>query len=273
MATFFEIHLSGGDPAYARQAAQAAFAAVDRVERLLSRFLEASEVSQINRLDAGDVVQVSPEVLDCLEQALRLQELTRGAFDPALGEPGAARGRLLLDREALLVGREGGPVSLDLGAIGKGFALDLAAGELDDWDLRRALLVGGGSSLLARDGPDPQSEKGWEIALGGVLPPRRLFLRNNALGSSGTAVKGEHIIDPHTGLPVPAGYRTWAVSASAADADALSTAWMVLPKEEVRAICAANPGIAAIVQATDGSESLWETGLAACGNLKLEDAN
>ncbi len=222
MATYFEIRIAGGDSAYAGQAAQAAFGAIDRMEGLLSRFLETSEISQINRLQPGEVVRVSPDVFDCLEQALGLQELTRGAFDPALANrPPAPRGQLLMDRESLLIGLEGGGISLDLGAIGKGYALDVAAGELRSWDVEKVLLIGGGSSLLALAAPVSESDRGWEIALGGVSPPQRLFLENSALGSSGTAVKGEHIIDPRTGTPVPAGHRTWAVASSAAAADAL----------------------------------------------------
>jgi FAD:protein FMN transferase len=271
MATYFEVRIAGAEAAYAGQAAQAAFSAVDRTEALLSRFLETSEVSQINRLQPGEVVRVSPDVFDCIEQALELQKLTRGAFDPTFamrksarrsptGEGGPPRGQLLMDRESLLVGLEGGGLSLDLGAIGKGYALDIAAGELRAWDVERALLIGGGSSLLALAGPG--ADRGWEIALGGVSPARRLSLENNALGSSGTAVKGEHIIDPRTGAPVPAGNRTWAVAASAAAADALSTAWMVLSAAEIEEICAANPGVGAIVQ-TPGEELF-------CKNIKLE---
>jgi len=271
MATYFEIRIAGAEAAYAGQAAQAAFSAVDRIEGQLSRFLEASEISQISRLQPGEVVRISPDVFECLEQALELQKLTRGAFDPTFamrksprrsptGEGGPPRGQLLMDRESLLVGLEGGGISLDLGAIGKGYALDVAAGELRDWDIERGLLIGGGSSLLALAGPAP--DRGWEVALGGVSPARRLLLENNALGSSGTAVKGEHILDPGTGVPVPEGIRTWAVAASAAAADAISTAWMVLPLAEIEEICAANPQIGAIVHTA--GENLF------CRNVNLE---
>ena len=265
MATFFEVRVAGGEAPYARQAAQAAFAVIDQAENRLSRFLDGSEVSQINRLRSGEVLRVSPDVCACLAQALDLQALTRGAFDPGLGgAKGAAPGQLLIDRESLLVSLDGGAAALDLGAIGKGFALDLAAEELRDWELPRTLLNGGGSSLLAFTGPGAGSDWKWEIGIGGDVghPSHRLFLENTALGSSGTAVKGEHILDPRTGQPVAAGRRTWAVAPSAAAADALSTAWMVLPLEEIEAICAARPGIGAIVQFNDDPANLWSTALA-----------
>ena len=270
MATFFEMRVAGGGDAYAGQAAQAAFAIIDRTEMRLSRFLEGSEISQINRLQPGEVLRVSVEVAACLAQAIELQALTHGAFDPGLGGPPTAllqrvgdnafhRGQLLIDNESLLVGVEGGPVSLDLGAIGKGFALDLAAEELRDWELPRTLLNGGGSSLLSFTGPGAGLDKQWEIGIGGDRPTHRLFLENNALGSSGTAVKGEHILDPDTGKPVPSGRRTWAIAPTAAAADALSTAWMILPLDEIETICAERQGIGAIVQ-SDGK--YWSTGLA-----------
>lgn len=254
MATYFEIRISAADAAYAGQAAQAAFGAIDRIEGLLSRYREGSDISQVNRLRSGEVVRVGPEVFDCLELALGYQEMTRGAFDPALGDPSRPRGgQLLMDRQSLLVSLEGDGISLDLGAIGKGYGLDIAADELRTWGIERALLIGGGSSLLALAGPDPESERGWEISLGGVRPVQRLALANQGLGSSGTAVKGEHILDPRTGAPVPAGRRTWAVAASAAAADALSTAWMVLALSDIEEICAAHPEVGAAVQ-EEGNE-------------------
>ena len=263
MATFFEVRIAGGEAPYARQAAQAAFAIVDRTEARLSRFLDGSEISQINRLRPSQIMSVSPELADCLTQALDLQALTRGAFDPGFGGAGPpASGQLLIDREALLVSVAGGTVALDLGAIGKGFALDLAAAELAAWELPQTLLIGGGSSLLALPGSGASSRMKWEVGIGGAKPSHRLFLEKDALGSSGTAVKGEHIVDPRTGRPVSAGRRTWAVAASAAAADALSTAWMVLTFEEIAAVCEERPGIGAIVQTGDDPAAVWATALA-----------
>jgi FAD:protein FMN transferase len=257
MATTFEIRISGAGTADAGGAARTAFSVIDRMERLLSRFVESSDISRINALRPGETALVSPETLDCLEQALRFQEMTLGAFDPSLG----AGGRILMDRDALLIGVEDAPVSLDLGAIGKGFALDLAAAELGDWDIGNALLVSGGSSVLALGA---HGGAGWEVSLGGVSPARRLFLRDYALGGSGTAVKGEHILDPRTGARIPAGRRTWALAATAAAADALSTAWMILSPAEIQATCSANPGTAAILQDASIGSELWTAGLASC---------
>jgi len=256
MATYFEARISAPDATYAKQAAQAIWSIIDLCESRLSRYQETSEISLINRLKPGEVQKVSPEVFECLKLCLNYQAITGGAFDPALGPYTEKRGQLLMDENSFLVGVEGGMISLDLGAIGKGYALDLAAEELLSWDIEQALLVSGGSSLLALNSPDPQ---GWKIGIGGAQTGRYLYLKNNALGSSGTAVKGEHIINPMTGQPAQSNRRTWAIAKSAAKADALSTAWMILDTDEIQSICQTDVTTGAVMQSMDNPKELWTT--------------
>jgi FAD:protein FMN transferase len=246
MATSFELRLAGVDADYAGRAATEAFRLVDRMENLLSRFREDSEISRIGRLRDGDAMRVSPETFDCLRIALALNESTGGAFDPALGHwrepdsvtPGAPgpRGRLTLYPEGFTVVCDGGCVRPDLGAIGKGYALDLIATLLADWEISQALLIAGGSSLLALDGPTPGT--GWEVTL---TATQSFHLRRLAVGASGAAVKGVHILDPRDGTPCHRYARTWAVAGSAAEADALSTACMLLDPGQIAAVCARHP--------------------------------
>ncbi len=240
MATWFELHLVTDDATYAGQAALEAFALINRLENLLSRFREDSEVSQIGRLTPGETLRLSAETFDCLRLALDLHALTGGAFDPALGHLGlpsdTPRGRLVLFPEDRTVQCEGGPVQLDLGAIGKGFALDLVAEHLREWELPRALLVAGGSSLLALDGPADGTD--WELTL---TKRQSIWIANAAIGASGADVKGAHILDPHSGEPCHLYARTWACAGSAAAADALSTAWMLLERDEINAVCERRP--------------------------------
>lgn len=267
MATTFEIRIAGQPAAYARQAAEACFTLADRLEDLLSRYRESSDIACINRLAPGEVFRVSADTAACLALALELSALTGGAFDPTLGHEidqlrsGTAlpttRGRLLLDAEGLAVQVLDGPVSLDLGAIGKGFALDRMAALLGEWGIDRALFIGGGgSSLLALDGP--ADSEAWEIGVG--EPSRALPLRHRAVGASGTSVKGEHILDPVTRQPARGPVRAWAFDASAAAADALSTAWMVLTTPEVAEVCALRPGAGAIIQPVAGPHALVTLG-------------
>jgi thiamine biosynthesis lipoprotein len=268
MATCFEVHVAGQDPAYAGQAAAAAFAELDRLEGLLSRFQESSEVSCINRLAPGGSMRVSPDTFDCLEIALRMHALTGGAFDPTLGRAtlgdpeasGLPRGLLELDPSTLSATVRDAAVALDLGAIGKGFALDRMAGVLGEWGVRQALLVGGGSSVLALE--PPPGTPGWEIALGSGALRRSLWLDRQSVGSSGTSVKGQHILDPITLKPPGHVHRTWALCDTAAESDALSTAWMCLCTEEIEEICGSRPRTGAILQAEADSQDLVAIGCA-----------
>ena len=90
-----------------------------------------------------------------------------------------------------------GQLQIDLGAIGKGFALDRMADLLRDWDCESFLLVAGGSSILAGD--PPKDAPGWSCGLGDDNASQRLLLKHASLSGSGLTVKGEHILDPRTG--------------------------------------------------------------------------
>ncbi len=268
MATSFEVHVTGHPHGYAEKAAAASFAELDRLEGLLSRYQESSEISCINRLAPGESERVSPDTLECLGVALRMHALTGGAFDPALGfstggsdaSLGARKGRLEIDPAAFTVTVLEAPVALDLGAIGKGFSLDRMAEVLGEWGANRALLVAGGSSILALD--PPVEGRGWEITLGSGALRRHLWLQRQSVGSSGTSVKGQHILDPLTLRPPALVHRTWALCDSAAESDALSTAWMCLSREEIAEICASRPRTGAILQAEAHSERLVTIGYA-----------
>ena len=262
MATWFEIRVATADADYAAQAVQEVFSRIDQLEARLSRYREDSEVRQLGRLAPGETLRLHPDTFACLHQALELATATGGAFDPGLGHLRPARGviatadtprgRLLLDPEARLVGCEGAPVHLDLGAIGKGYALDLAAEMLREWDLPNALLLAGGSSLLALVAPPGTA--GWEI---GLTSRQSIWLADTALGASGATVKGAHIFDPRDGTPTHGYFRTWASAPSAAAADALSTAAMLLNRGELEQVSTRLPETGfALIAAEERAEAL-----------------
>ena len=201
MATVFEVHCVHADVRYARQAAQAAFYLVDRLELELSRFIANSDIARINDLAAGRSTRVSPWTMECLENARRLYSLTGQAFDISIG---SGFDRLELIPDEFAVHARAGGARLDLGGIGKGYAVDRMAEVLEEWEIPHALVHGGFSSVLALEAP-PERD-GWPLTLSAPGPGEDLVLarvkaRRRALSASGVR-KGDHILDPRTGRSV-----------------------------------------------------------------------
>jgi len=280
MSTEFEILISGDDQEYARQAADAAFREIDRMERLLSRYDPGSDIGQINLLKPGGTVRVTADTMECILTALWVYNETGGAFDATIGplincwrdKEGHARQpsdseierarqitgmeRLTIDPDHFSIGWKDLPTDwegghgisqgfeIDLGGIGKGFSIDKAAEVLDDWSIRNALINGGTSTVLAL-GTAPNQNDGWVLGIGGPWGKKcgmdHVVLKDLALSGSGKEVKGEHIIDPQTGRPTKTHIAAWAICPSAAVSDALSTAFMIMHKNQIEAFCRRNP--------------------------------
>jgi FAD:protein FMN transferase len=269
MATVFEVFTPHPDRRYAAQAAQAAFDVVDTLERELSRFIPNSDIARINNLSAGQETGVSPATLECLTIARHVFDLTAGAFDVSLGTGLPA---LELHEDIRVRAAKDG-VQLDLGAIGKGYAVDCMAEVLEEWELGPALVHGGFSSVLALE--PPRDHTGWPLTMSDPMEPSRvlwrLAVRQTALGASGLR-KGDHIRDPRSGEPVRGRIAAWAAVqrppradtadardtprlAAAAVADALTTAFMLMGHDEIQALCERNPGLEAwVLPGDDGNE-------------------
>jgi thiamine biosynthesis lipoprotein len=241
MATQFQIRIADEEKTYAAQAAQAAFALTDELESLLSRFRASSDISQLAQLTPGEKLRVSEPVFACLQIAQRMEFVTRGAFSvtAAALKNQPTRPLWSLVPKEFSVRCDSGQLAFDLGAIGKGFAVDRMAEILREWECPAFLLVAGGSSVLAGDAP--KAAAGWSCGLGDDNSPQRYWLKNVSLSGSGLAVKGKHIFDPRTGLPAQRQNRAWALADTAAESDALSTAAMVLSEAETAEVVVKNP--------------------------------
>jgi thiamine biosynthesis lipoprotein len=236
MGTVFEALIAGTDEAYAIQAAQAAFAEVDRIERLFNRFEPGSEISQVNRVRAGETMVIGVETYECLLHAEKVCRETSGAFNVQFGASVALPNlEFYRNQNGFAVRILAGSACIDLGGIGKGYALDRAAILLADWGIGCALIHGGTSTALAVGGE-------WPVLTGGDVD-RPFRLRAGALSGSGTEVKGDHIIDTRTGRPVRGRLGAWAYHLEATEADALSTAFMVMEPESVEGYCRCHPSV------------------------------
>ena len=256
---------------------EAAFAEVARLEGALSNWSEASEISRLNREAAGDAFRCSPDLFGAVRAALRWAEATDGAFDPtveplvrALGlrDPGgrlpdaAGPPRHMTGGPVGGAGVGGGPaaapvgwwhvradeasrsiafdapgVGLDLGGIGKGFALDAAARVLRRIGFRDALLDFGGQVLAAGSAPGGSP---WPVGI--AAPGRRseaafwIAVRDRSVSTSGNderAIDGPagpigHILDPARRAPALYGGEVTVVARDATTADALSTGLFVM---------------------------------------------
>jgi thiamine biosynthesis lipoprotein len=272
MATTFEIIIQYDDPIYARQAADAAFYELDRLEGELSRFIENSDISRLNNLPTGQPLLIGLDTYHCLELSKQVYSDTNGAFDITIGSlfdcwlnddktlrtPSKAEldfackhtgaDHLQLAQTPYAVELFLSPLKVDLGGIGKGYAVDRMADLLRQWGIDRALIHGGYSSLLALDGP--LGAAGWPVTLseptgrGRVIT--RLFLHSKALSASGLR-KGMHIINPRTANLVKHIIAAWSLASNAAIADALSTAFMVMSPKEIEQYCQVHPDVSAMV--------------------------
>jgi uncharacterized protein (TIGR03663 family) len=272
MATTFEIMIVHEDIRYARQATLAAFDLLDKLEQELSGYIENSDISRINHLAAGRPLVVGLNTFECLQLSAKMYDQTGGAFDVTIGPllscwlnndktartPSAEELKLARQRTGMNLLRlneadytvevltEG--VTIDLGGIGKGYALDKMAQLLREWGIETALVHSGFSTVLALGSP-PQTT-GWPLTMSNPANLEQtlalIHLHNDALAGSGLK-KGPHIIDPRTGKPVEGTVAAWARAADATTADALSTAFMIMTPAQIERYCSRHPDTRAMV--------------------------
>ncbi len=282
MATTFEIALPFGTP-NAMDAAEDALELIDELEDQLTVYRDTSEVSQLNRMAASGPVVVEAKLFDLLNLAATLTADTQGAFDIATGsmikawgfykregripppaELGVARDNsgmrhVILNAEMRSVKYRRPRLEINLGGIGKGYALDRAAELLQTkWGIRSALLHGGGSSVRAIGTP-PGQPRGWPIAIQHPTDRTKslgtVWLNNDALGTSAATFqffeynsrKYGHLLDPRTGWPADGTQSASVIAPNAATADALSTAFFVLGETAAKAYCQPRPELGVLI--------------------------
>ncbi len=282
MATQFEALFPLGTP-QAYQAGAAALDEVDALEAQLTVYRADSEMSLINQHAPRVPVKASANLFDLLLLCRHLHVQTHGAFDPALGvliktwgffrrqgsvpEPealAAARqqsgmAHVQLDSAEQTVAYDVPGLEINLGSIGKGFALDQAIKRVrQEYGIKDVLLHGGQSSVFAM-GREPGAQAGWQVQLADAdLAGSSLgwfWLQNRGLGISSATYQNlefegrklSHHLDPRTGWPVEGLACAAATAPSAAEADALATAFFLLGVEETKTYLQTHPQIGAVL--------------------------
>jgi len=269
MGTIYTLDVYASDESTAAQLAEDAFEVIDRVDDELSNYKPSSELSRISRDAGSGAVTTDPETFAFLKRSVYWSEASHGAFDitvgpllrawgfffhngriPAQSELVALRSTLgwqniVLDDSARTVRfRNGKPMDLDPGSIGKGFAVDLAVTRLRADGVTAALLSAGGSTVYAIGAPP--GEEGWPVSVPDALHPgklaSRVLLKDTSLSTGACTEKffvrdGHrycHIFNPQTMRPVEGMLQTTVIDPSATDSDALSTVAFVLTPEQSR---------------------------------------
>lgn len=230
------IAAADAEPAYGAAAAQVAFAEIDRLEGELSRYLDTSDIGRLNAAPADAQQVIGFDAIECLALAMRVWRNSGGAFDVTapVSDPDA-RGfaGLVIDFQARIVTKRHAGVRVDLGGVGKGYALDQAVAALREWRLGAVVAHCGHSTALAfGDG----SQAAYMATLRHPLDDSALAgveLREMALAGSAMVKKGAHILDPRGGARAAPALAAWAMAPSAALADALSTTCMLLRDDEI----------------------------------------
>ena len=297
MGTVFQATLCQAEPVPQGQTSAVwheVFTTAQRFDNLFTTYAPHSPLSHLNA-QAGQGFQAVPaEVSEILRLSQRYAALTNGAFDitvrPLLSlwrhaattrtQPTAAAIRHTLrfigsqKLHFAAPHRVGLPVpgmALDLGGIGKGYALDRIAKQLHEQRLTNALLNFGQSSLWALG--HPPDEEGWRLLLrqpNGEIVGAATFSDQavSISGSLGQSMQVEgrrygHIIDPRTGRPVQRDLLACVVAPSAAQAEALSTALLILGEQEGLDLIEQLDGVEGFLREAHGTQWMttgWERG-------------
>ncbi len=256
---------------------------LDRVESLMSTWDSTSELSLFNRSSSTSPTPLSSETMAVLEIAAEVGERSGGALDVTVAplvdawgfgpsstdpprppttetvdrlRPLIGLDRLQLDTRAGTAAKAHAGVAVDLSAIAKGYALDVAAEGVVRMGAAEFALEVGGEVRAHGSRPDGAP---WRVAVEAPTPGSRtifrvLDLRDEAIATSGDyrnfheidGVRYAHLIDPRSALPVPwRGFSVSVLHVQAARADAWATALSVLGPAEGLAL-ANSLGLAAL---------------------------
>lgn len=299
MGTIVEITVAHRSEESARTAVKEAMGEFQRVDDLMSSYKPGSVVSRVNRTGASVKVPVGQEVFRLLQDAVAMSAASDGAFDATIWpvsqlwdfeQEGRIPNPIIIDHKLTLVGYHGlifdnstcsvgfntGGMGLDLGAIAKGWAVDLAMEKLMARGIRNAIIDAGGDLRIigARPGKDF-----WRI---GVQHPRDpgTLLMTFELGDTSIVTSGDyerffiadgvryhHILDPATGQPARSCQSVTVLAPTAVEADACATAAFVLGPAKGLAFLRSRPWVRGVIVGADGKLHWTDEALARMAHL------
>ncbi|MFN3532871.1 MAG: FAD:protein FMN transferase [Candidatus Brocadia sp.] len=269
MGTFAEVSVYSSDEKTAGKAIEEALDEMERMDRIMSNYKNDSELSQLNKKAPKSPFPCQGELLDVIEQSQYYSELSNGAFDITISPIVALwgffneKGHVPSDKEIgkhlpavsyknIVINKNNNPkepstvffknsnTQIDLGAIGKGYAVDKALEIIKKFGISNACINLGGNIYVLNT---PPGKNAWKI---GIQHPRDkneilgyLELKDEATATSGDyerffEINGKrysHIIDPRTGRPVSGTIAVTIVAPTGTQVDALSTSIFVLGPE------------------------------------------
>ena len=264
MGTVVNITIIDRNLTRAEKACQIAFEEMKRIEKMLSVRDKSSEIYKLNQHKDLEFVNVNPEIIFLLEESAKFSALSQGAFDISVGPlvelwkesleqgfvPAKAEihkilplvnyGNIEIDSRRNLVRFKRKGIKIDLGGIAKGYAVDRAIKALRKKGVKNCLIEAGGDLFASGKGIN---KKGWLI---GLRNPRESnLILEFSCSNKGVATSGDyerfkilnkeryhHLIDPRTGLSESEVISVTIVAPDAMTADALSTAVLILGKNE-----------------------------------------
>ena len=282
MGTRCYVELWADDPEKGNDAIDAVMAELRRIDNLMSHYKPESELSQINQYANQRPVQVDKELFDLIKLSTHFSQITEGAFDityasvgylydyPNHVHPTEAQIRanlpavnwrnMLLDEEHHSVRFEHAGMRIDLGGIGKGYAVDRGIEILKARGVTRALVTAGGDSRIIGD----RMGRPWLVAIRHPDNPNkvvtRIPLENSAVSTSGDyerffdedGVRYHHIIDPHTGHSASKVRSATVLAPTATQTDGMSKTAFVLGPEKALEIINRMPEYDAVFVLPDG---------------------
>lgn len=282
MGSSFEVRVPASTPGAVDLACRA-LDLIDDLEAQLTVYRDDSEVSRLNATAHLGPVRVEARLFGLLQEAVELSRQTGGAYDVTSGALSEAWGfvkgpkrvpdpetlaearartgwqHLRLDPEQRTIAFDREGIRINLGSIGKGYAIDRVVEVIRAyWWPTNGLVHGGRSSLYAIGSPPGRFGSRWEVSLYNPFQPESplgvFFLRNRAMGTSGAAFQQfaaggrsyGHLIDPRTGEPADGPASVTVLAPTAALADALSTAFYLLGPAASARYVAEHPEIGAV---------------------------